>query len=370
MKKLFALLLTISLIASSFAFMVSAAGTSYSLVVYSGNGNVEVKVDGAVKHSGGNCTLNVAKGAQVTVTATKKTADFMFWTDENLNVCGEKAEYSFTMVGPKNLQAWFGTDAGTMIVYRNTNSTKQILACVNCIGAENFTEHLVESAVKYGYTFKDWSMTVDEIKAEIAKGASFVAVEPEYDKLSATNNISVVNGVIKASGTTSATLYPSAEFTLVANNAPEGKKFIGWKNSEDKYISSEKEFTCVAMGDETYTAVYVDASSTEVPEVYVDAKLVTEADGTLRLWSLRFLPDNYTLLSYGFIYGNYSGGSASSMTLENAESAGLYVAEYTTGKNCGMLTCASQSKMLSARGFITYTDGSQVYVVYSNVVNK
>ena len=369
-NKIFAILLTLAILASSFAFMVSATNATYSLIVYSGNGNVEVKIDGAVKHSGGNCTLNVAKGAQVTITASKKTADFMFWTDENLNVCGEKTEYSFTMVGPKHVQAWFGTDAGTMIVYRNTNTTKQILACVNCIGADNFTEHLVEGAVKFGYSFKEWSMTVEEIKAEIAKGTSFVAVEPVYEKLSATNNITVVNGVIKASGTTSATLYPSAEFTLVANNAPAGKKFIGWKNADGKYVSDSTEFTCVAMGDDTYTAVFVDESSNEIPEVSVDVKLTVEADGTLRLWSLRFLPDNYKMISYGFIYGNYSGGSVSTMTFENAESAGLYVAEYTTGKNCGILTCTSQSRMLSARAFITYTDGSNVYVVYSDVVNK
>ena len=369
-NKLLTLVLTLTLLVSSFALVISAASGSYSLTVYSGNGNVEVKVDGSVKHSGGNCTLNVSKGSEVIITAIRKTADFMFWTDENLNVCGEKAEYKFTMVGPKNVQAWFETDSGSMIVYRNTNSTKQVLACVTCVGAENFTEHLVESAVKYGYTFKGWSMTVEEIKAEIAKKTGFIAVEPVYEATSATNQINVVNGVIKASNTTSATLHPSASFTLVANKAPEGQKFLGWKNSDGNFVSASAEFTCVAMGDETYTAVFVETSSTETVKPTINAELVVEKDGTLRLWSLRVLPENYTLLSYGFIYANYSGGTESSMTLDNAESAGMYVAEYTTGQNCGMLTCASKASHFSARAVMTYTNGSQIYVAYSDVVNK
>ena len=65
---------------SSFAFAENEI--RYTLSIPASGGKVEVKVDGEVKHNGGGgCFINVPAGADVTVTATAKTGEFMYWTD-------------------------------------------------------------------------------------------------------------------------------------------------------------------------------------------------------------------------------------------------------------------------------------------------
>ena len=365
-----ALILTVALL-WALCVPIFAAGETFVLSIPANSGKVEVRVDGVVKHEGGeSCTIYVPKGATVTLKATHKSADFLFWTDENMNTYSESATCSFIMLGPKEMRAWFSASSGTMILYRNNNSTRQVLGSVTCVKPEHFSSHIVTDAVKYGFTFTGWSLTVEQIKTKISSGERLVVVEPNYQLAGHTCSVSVVGGTIDGLGTSSATLRFMSEAVLKADPAPAGQQFLGWKDSRGIWVSSYSMFRVKAWGNETYTAIYAPAGATAVFGATISLEINVEAGTGLRLNSTRYVPDGMMMLSYGIIYGE-SGASESNMTVENAKSAGLSVAEYTVGAKSGVLTCASRADHITARAFLVVADRSGVTrIVYSPIVSK
>ena len=122
-NRIVSVLLAILLAMSSFSVFACANSVrTYKLTLAASNGDVEVRVNGEIKHSGsGGCIINIPDGADVTVGAVSDLGDLMFWTDENKNTCSESESYSFKMICPKTLRAWFLSDEGTTVIYRNDN---------------------------------------------------------------------------------------------------------------------------------------------------------------------------------------------------------------------------------------------------------
>lgn len=371
-KKILSAILALVLICgalSTFAFAENEK--SYTLSIPANSGNVEVKVNGEVKHNGGeSCRIRVAAGADVTVTATAKTGEFMYWTDGNRNACSDKAEYSFKMLGPKELCAWFGAAEGTKIIYQNDNTTEQVLGGATCTDPEHFNNHIVESASKLGYVFKEWSLSVEQIKEKIAEGEELVVVTPVYEKAALTAKIEVVDGVIVGMGE-SASVEAMTTVTISVKQLGFGKKFVGWKNSAGIFVSDTQSFDVTVATDETYTAVYAKGSSDETATPGVSLDITKEADGALRLWATHFAPRSYKVVSYGFIYLKNGSVDEEYMTLEYAEEKGLSVAEFVRNENRGVLTCTAEADSVCARAFMIYTDAEgNMRVAYSSAVTK
>ena len=354
---------------SSFAFAENEI--RYTLSIPASGGKVEVKVDGEVKHNGGEgCFINVPAGADVTVTATAKTGEFMYWTDGNRNTCSEEAAYSFKMLGPKELHAWFGATEGTRIIYRNDNTTEQVLGGATCTAPEHFNSHLVEAASKLGYVFKEWSLSVEQIKEMIADGEELVVVTPVYEKAALTAKINVVDGIIVDEGE-SADIALMTTITITTKYMSLGRKFIGWKNSAGIFVSESKTFEITVATDETYTAVYARGSSDETATPGVSLDITKDEDGMLRLWSTHFAPENCEVVSYGFIYLKNGNVDEEYMTLEYAGEKGLSVAEFVRSENKGVLTCTAVADSVCARAFMIYTDAEgNMQVAYSSAVTK
>lgn len=371
-KKIISAILALVLVCTAFSSFVFAADEkSYTLSIPANSGKVEVKVNGEVKHSGGeSCFISVPVGADVTVTATAKTGEFMYWTDGNRNTCSEEATFSFKMLGPKELRAWFGATEGTRIIYRNDNTTNQVLGGATCANPEHFNNHLVESASKLGYVFKEWSLSVEQIKEKITNGDELVVVTPVYTKAALTAKISVVNGVV-GDGETSVEVEAMTTITLKPKYLNFGKKFVGWKNSAGIFVSESQIFKTTAVTDETYTAVYVNSSSTVTATPGISLDITEDADGALRLWSTHFVPKSYSVISYGFIYIKNGSVDEEYMTLELAEEKNLSVAEYVRSEKSGLLTCTAEADSICARAFMIYTDAEgNMQVAYSSAVTK
>ena len=345
-----------------------AKGSAYSLTVLcAGSGRVAVTVDGELMHSGGgNCMISVPAGAVVTVAAEKTRGDFLYFTDENANTLCEEQTMTFVMVCSKYVQTWFEEYSGTKIVYRNTNTTKQVLASATYVSAEDFTEHLCESATKYGSAFVGWSMSIDDIKAKIAAGESLVEVYPTYKTSEERKSISVDGGQIKGFGS-SADVKLMDRITLVADAPAEGESFVGWCNSSGKIVSYNSEFEFSVFESDSYTALF--SSNGVAVECWTDIRVEREGDG-FRMWSKRFAPKDYELVTYGFIYSLASGGVEAIMTLDAADSNGMSIAEYVIGGANGVLTCYCPSEKLSARAFAVYSFNGSFIVVYSDVFNS
>ena len=310
--------------------------------------------------------ISVPAGAVVSVSAEKTRGDFLYFTDENANTLCEEQTMTFAMVCSKYIQAWFEEYSGTKIVYRNTNTTKQVLASATYVSAEDFTEHLCAGATKYGGAFLGWSMSIDDIKAKIAANESLVEVYPRYKTSDETKSISVVGGQIKGLGT-SADVKLMGRVTLVANAPAEGESFVGWCNSSGKIVSYNSEFEFSVFESDSYTALF--SSDGGNVECWTDIKVEKEGEG-FRMWSKRFAPQDYELVTYGFIYSGSSGGIAEIMTLDTADSNGMSIAEYVIGGVNGVLTCYFPNEKLSARAFAVYSCNGSFTVVYSDVFNS
>jgi hypothetical protein len=368
---LFAILLMLSACAS---FVVANDKKLYSLSVPASNGSVEVKVNGEVKHNGGDsCFISVPAGADVTVTAaaTENSGEFMFWTDGNRNTLSEASAYSFKMLSAKEVRAWFGTSEGTRLLYRNDNATKQVLGGATFAKPEHFNNHLASSSSKLGYVFKGWSLSVEEIKSKMAAGEKLVVVDPIYESAELLVDITVSGGTIVGKNVDEIKVPLLEKITIRANDAPVGKKFVGWQTSDGVYVTENATFDVIVAKDEVFTAIFVDTSSPDNVAAGVSLTITNEADGTLRLWSSHFVPKTCSVVSYGFIYIKDGSVSEENMTLERAEEMNLSVAEYARADRNGLLTCTSNSESICARAFMVYLDeAGNTQMIYSSAMTK
>ena len=352
------------------AIFVSAANTA-KLTVNASNGAVEVYVDGKLKSEGTtSASLNVPVGATVRLVAKtgENANEFMFWTDSVMNTVSkydkstqkDLPEIEFVMTSSATYTAYFAPANGSAVVYRNTNTTRQVLAVAEYTKADDFTAALADSASNFGYTFNGWSMDVDAIKAKIGTD-KVITVNPVYTA-TAEYDVSVVGGKITSDGDkTTGTYKINTELTLKADNA-EGK-YVTWKDSKGNIISSAAEFVLKACADETYTA---EVSAT-APEYAPSAKLELTPVQDGRVDSkLYFYTGNNTLVEYGLIYAKEFNCTADELTLETVDGAKIKKASFT--KNGGLLVNYFEGvEKVSARGYLTYNDGNANRTIYSNV---
>ena len=253
LTRMLSVILVLTTLLGSFAIYASAASTA-KLVVNASNGSVKITVNGAVKHTGGTVTMDVEKGAEVTITAVD--GKYLFLTDEIGNTCAEESSYTFKMRSAATYTAWFEETEGYAVIYRNSNTTKQVLASATYASADNFTAHIKDSATKYGYEFYGWSLTFDQIKAKIANNEKTIIVTPIYDTPEKTHTVIVEGGKILQTGTTKEEVPYMEKVTLVADEANSGLYFLGWKNSAGDIISTSRYVILQVFESDIYTAEF------------------------------------------------------------------------------------------------------------------
>ena len=358
-------LITLAMLLGTFgslAICASAADTA-RLVVHPSNGRIKITVNGAVKHTGGTASIDVEKGAEVTITAID--GQFLFFTDSYGNTCTEESSYTFTMRSTATYTAWFEETLGSAVIYRNSNTTKQVLASATYTSADDFTSHLKASAVKYGYDFYGWDLSVEQIKDMINSGEKAIFVSPVYQEPTKTYTVTVEGGTILETGTSSATVSFMEKITLVADEPAEGFYFIGWKNSEGDAISSSRYLELEVFESDTYTAQFCDTDAPYPSQISISLAV---GDNTVRSETRFFVEKGMTLVSYGVLYSKNTEFNSDNMVIENVDGSTLKMVSYTISGGVlinNFFDCAT----LYARAFLIYTDGSAEYTIYSDVRN-
>ena len=224
----------------SIAFCVYAASQTKLLTVnVAFDGNVSVYVDGEYL-SEAPLTMPVNKDA--TVTLVNSSDNFMFYSDAEGNTFGYEGEYSFSMIGNTSINVWYenSNSEKVCVIYKNTNTTKQILASAlyKASELENvLSAHLVSDANKFGYEFSSWNKTVSDIVASAKAGNTTIVVEPIYNEIESLFSVDVLGGYISSENENDGTFKMNSNVTLTANEATEGKKFAYWTNKSGKMIS-------------------------------------------------------------------------------------------------------------------------------------
>lgn len=202
-----------------------------------------------------------------------------------------------------------------------------------------------------GYTFANWSMTLEEVKA-LETNAIVTASYTKDDAL--TYTVSAPGCVITVGGET---YNDTAEvgFDKAVTVAPAEGTATAWTvNGNNAAYGAEYTFYVTSDVEVAYSSEDVTAAPTVAG---VDVTAV--GDGSVRFLATRNVPEGYTLLESGYVYGKDFEDAEASLVLENANSTCyIYKNSNTAGDGQFALTfkIAAQTGVAYARAYIIVND--------------
>lgn len=170
-------------------------------------------------------------------------------------------------------------------------------------------EALPEAQTYLGYTFDGWSMTLEEVKA-LETNAIVTASYTKSDEL--TYTVSAPGCIIRdvAAGVEQADELAVTFDTMVTVTPADGEAASWTVNGANAAYGSE--YTFYVTSD--VTVAYDTAAVTAVPTVAAVDMALTD-DYHVRFLATRSVPEGYTLVESGFVYGK--GMAEEDLVLEN-----------------------------------------------------
>ena len=334
-------------------------------------GNVSVYVDGKYI-SDAPLSRYVSKNS--TVKLVSNDDNFMFYSNPEGNTFGYEGEYSFQMMAKTTVDVWFeNTNAEKVtVIYKNTNSTQQILAASTFSVSEietAFTKPLVENASKFGYGFLSWNKSVSEIISAAKAGEKTIIVEPNYAAEEDLYSIEVRGGYISSDNPNNGLFQINTDITITADQPESGMKFAYWTDKAGVVISDISSINVSVFSDEIYTAHFVGENEKVelVPTISLIATYDKNVDG-IRTYARRFVPDDYSVEEYGIIFVKDEVYLEEDMIIENVDGTKLRMS--LNGKPAipgGILTNAITCEgFVCVRAYIIYSDSNnEKHVAYS-----
>lgn len=245
--------------------------------------------------------------ADVTVTALSSDgAEFMGWIDATDNrVLSTELTYSFRTSGNNSIKAMFKSvveNANMVMFYVDVSDQQWDVQYYSATDSISFPS---TDPMCPGLEFKGWSMTEEEIKAELALGND-VTVLPLWEKQLVYYSVSVENGsVTYSAGTNSEGKYlANSKTTVTANAAADNYEFAYWVDGNGKVRSYSTEYSFYPQADMSLKAVFVEAG-TEIEYkalVSVDSFTVVEPYGQITVsWEVPAEEMGVTYIDAGLI---------------------------------------------------------------------
>ena len=214
-----------------------------------------------------------------------------------------------------------------------------------------------------GYTFADWSMTLEEVKALDANAI----VTANYTKNDALTYTVSAPGCTITVGDAEYKDTAEVAFDQAVTVAPTEGTATAWTvNGNNAAYGSEYTFFVTSDVEVAYTSDEVTA----VPTVAgVDVTAV--GDGSVRFLATRNVPAGYTLLESGYLYGKDYEDAEESLVLENANNTcSIYKNSNTAADGQFALTfkITAQTGVAYARAYVIAADAEgNAAVYYGNV---
>lgn len=209
-----------------------------------------------------------------------------------------------------------------------------------------------------GYNFTGWSMDLEAVKALDA--AAVVTAQYEVDE-AVEYTVSAPGATITVGGeeyTDTATVGFNQAVTVKADGA------TAWNvNGAQAAYGSEYTFFVTSNVDVTFSTEVVTA----VPAVAGVAEELKD-DGRVRFLATRTVPEGYTLVESGWVYGKDYVDADAALTLENATTGGCYIVKNQNAAADGQFALttglASRQGTLYARAYVVATDAEGATAVY------
>lgn len=246
-----------------------------------GGSGFTISVNGGAARPQGTSYRNTKApvGALVTLVAnTVEGVEFMGWFDPVSGVAVSKDyTYSFTTSGNDFVKAMYKVDVTGVntVIFLNDKAAGGLGQIVDMqyYGAGDEIS-IPGDPIQIGFVFNGWNMTADEISAAIGRGED-VTVLATWEK--ATVKVQVqVNG-----GSGTGTYDANFAVTVVADQAPAGKKFAYWVDGNNNIRSYDETYKFYPSTDISLTAVFVADDAVIDYQVLVSIdRIDTVSEGT------------------------------------------------------------------------------------------
>jgi uncharacterized repeat protein (TIGR02543 family) len=314
-------------LAETLAYTFDITKDTQITAVYEAKGKATVKiiaVNGAKYMVGDDTTIKTGSQENVPIGTTLKLtaadADQVFqWQNESEKILGTGSPLEYYVTSNTTITLVYQYDAENQSYVQFVSDYGQVLS-YNQYSASSSIDFPV-SPTKYGYTFDKWVFegTEDEATAETIKAKigteKIITLKPKYTKDEAVGSVTVnykAGNTVIADASTTADIPVGNTKTFTAQDI-DGYTFECWKSEDGTVLGYKKDYFMQVTGEHMLNACYV-AEGVEVEEAkptIVIGELEKVTSGSthkVRGSVTRSIPDGYTLIEHGILYGKDRDG--------------------------------------------------------------
>jgi hypothetical protein len=264
---------------------------------------VNVLGDGFVKENGEKVLPTSYKydyevGTEIELEAyANEGSEFAYWEDGEIGrILSDNPIYKLVMGTGAKLKAVFYQNPEVaeelMVVFKDRSG--RILQSTKV--PKNEEAVAPEDPYMTGYRFVRWNQDFSNV-------VSNMIITPVFRRLADLYTVTVTGGELSTGGTEGQYLF-DVPVEVVANKAPEGKKFSHWEQDGIK-VSTKSTFSFfVPMRDTNLTAVFVDENEVLDTEPFIalsENTIVDHLDHTVIFTATRNMTEGYQLIESGII---------------------------------------------------------------------
>ncbi|MBQ1977541.1 MAG: InlB B-repeat-containing protein, partial [Ruminococcus sp.] len=356
------------------------ATTGKLVIETSGGKGFTISVNGGNARPQGAAYTNTQMpiGAKVTLVAPAVNgATFLGWVNEAGGIESTTETYTFNTTGNDYIKAVYQTVvAGVNVVTFKNDKAKsgngQIVDMQYYAAGDEILFPVTPS--QPGYDFKGWSMTAEQIQAELAAGRD-VTVVAIWERAKVYVDVAVNGGTIITSAQPNGKYLAYGAVTVKADSAEIGKKFAYWTDADGNILSYSVEYKFYPAANTELTAVFVPEDETVVKKALVSMAGDPTTTGEKITYTVSWEIDASvgTITNYGLVIvdaadyneDTFYHGSGDSKIFDRASKATTVV-----GVKSMSISGRTYDHTYYAKAFIIYTDAvtGETVTVYSDMI--
>ena len=324
---------------TSFTYTFIPEDNMSLVAVYEAAGNADVKISGsgftvsvddgvASAVQDGTYSEKLSIGSKVTINIVEENSNFINWTNENNKIVSSERTYTFTVTGQTTLTMSKKGTTGSTAMVEFVSAYNQVIS--GKIYSSTDTIIFPDGPSKMGYTFKNWSLTQDEIQTKIKDGETHITVTPVYEQdTSKTYTVTVyVDGV--QDNTQTATGILAGTTKTVKAPTVDGRVFLYWTDADGNILGYDPSYFMQVNKDIVVKAVYGEAAVEAKPVIAMTNVFTTSTGGKNKIsfTVTRDIPEGYTLVEHGVLYNKL--GTIDNPSEETFVLGGTGVSKYTS----------------------------------------
>lgn len=349
------------------------------VAVYTSNAKVTVTIEGlnsaeftvdSLATAQTTYRKEVATGSKLKLTAVEPDR-VSAWLNDSDRVIGTGESIEVTVTGNMTIKLMYKAAAENRTMVEYVSDYGQLLSYQSY--AENDTIEPPTAPSKLGYTFIGWDLSVDEIREKIKAGEQHITVKPLYEA----NNTNFTVTVKYPDGTLADDTYTGTEgsgLTVTAKDI-DGKVFAYWTDADGKILSYEQSYFVRVTSDVALTANYEDKAVEVKPVIAMTAMYASIIGGKNKVsfTATRSVPEDYTLLEQGILYGTDSALAGNDAMVLNGTNVRKSKSSSLTNNGVYTLNISVGAKTdmnVYTRGYMIIRNNltNNVETVYSDIV--